>query len=485
MKHFYLFTLIFISLNALAQIPTPKQSDFEQVIERYLNFNASGEPMWVKTMEVKRTLNPEFNNAVNRKSPDAALIYFMNTDDFELSEFDAEIINHTYFTELKSTLYELGTTNIVEEVQYKNIYKNDTLYSYQGDVDYEEEPLYYGFLGSYYIDPNPENNSDLGAWYSYKTRDSESETTMQVYQNGYFKKEGNIQWEVEKTDTWFSIYIDTLNTNGLIQTSVSYSATDSASLENYSSMITYEYDLQNRITNKTSYSDEIPEETSNPFLLEVKKIEAYTYNGDNSTKWVYSYNPVLSGNNNYVMERTDSIKTETEIINGKITSKEIYQIANDEFRLYYRYQYYYDQSGNITQIDEDRYSEEDGEYTSYYTELTDTTRVLKADYLGDIYVLDSTVFTKSDIITNKPTFNFTNESKLNWSPNPATEQFRISGSKEISSVKIINNQGEIVLKQPVSENSPVSTRSLISGMYIVQVYNSKEQLLQQGKLVIQ
>lgn len=485
MKHFYLFILVFISFKALAQIPTPKQTGFEQVIERYLNFNAGGDPQWVKLMEINRDVNPDFKDSLNRKSPDNADLYFMNTDYFELSNLEIGVIKQAYFPEIRSVLYEIGTTDIAEEVQYKNIYKNDTLYSYGGDVDYEEEPLYYDFLGTYYIDPNAEKNANRGAWYNYKGRDSESETTMPVYQNGYFKKEGNIQWQVEKTDTWFGIYIDTLDANGLIKNSVSYSAADSASIDNYSSITRYEYDQQNRITKKTWYSDEIPEATGEPLQLEVSEIVEFSYDATNKTKKTYRYNTVFYEDLGFIMVLNDSSKTVIETNNGKIIRKEIHGIYNGAFKLYSKYDYTYDQRGNLVRSDEEVYSEQDDEYTITFTEFTDTTKVQKANYLGDLYVLDSTVFAKGGIITNQANFNFANETKINWSPNPSTEQFRISGSKEIALVKIINTQGELVLQQSVAENSPISTQELISGLYIIQVYNNKEQLLQQGKLIIQ
>ncbi len=482
MKHFYLFILVFISLDIIAQIPTPKQIGFEQVIERYLNFNAEGDAFWVKLMEINRDVNPNFKDSLNRKSPDNADLYFMNTDYFELSDLEIGVIKQAYFPEIRSVLYEIGTTDISEEVQYKNIYRNDTLYSYGGDVDYEEEPLYYYFLGTYYIDPNAEKNANRGAWYNYKGRDSESETTMQLYQNGYFKKEGNIQWQVEKSDNWFGIYIDTLDANGLIQNSVSYSAADSASLEQYSSMVTYEYDQQNRITKKTSYTDEIPE-SAPPIQLEITEIEEKTYNNGNNTTWIYRYKPEITGGG-INMLRYDSIKTETEITNGKIYRKEIHGIYNGAFKLYSKYKYTYDQSGNLIRTDEERYSEENDEYTITFTEFTDTTRVGKINYLGKTYSLDSTVFAKGRVITNKPNFNFENNNGITWSPNPASQQFKIIGNNDVSTVKIINSRGELVLEQAISENGLIQTNGIISGLYVIQVFNQKKQLLKQGKIIL-
>lgn len=66
-------------------------------------------------------------------------------------------------------------------------------------------------------------------------------------------------------------------------------------------------------------------------------------------------------------------------------------------------------------------------------------------------------------------------------PNPVTEDFRVSGIKEISTFSLFDIEGRLLINRKIENNESISTSSLPKGMYIVRI-NSEAGILE-NKLV--
>ncbi len=69
-------------------------------------------------------------------------------------------------------------------------------------------------------------------------------------------------------------------------------------------------------------------------------------------------------------------------------------------------------------------------------------------------------------------------------PNPATDQIQVDLVEGVSSIEMINLQGEILLSETVEQDAQLSIKRIPAGVYIVQFLNNKQAILSTQKLFI-